>query len=37
LLAAAFDLCISVGNERRTEVAAVAEAKAPKTKQTVTV
>jgi hypothetical protein len=30
LLAAAFDLCISVGNERRAEVAAIAQAKAPK-------
>jgi hypothetical protein len=29
LLAAAFDLCISVGTERRTEAAAIAAAKAP--------
>ncbi|MFG1907071.1 hypothetical protein [Kribbella sp. NPDC048928] len=29
LLAAAFDLCISVGMERRTEAAAIAEVKAP--------
>ncbi|WP_329004584.1 hypothetical protein OHA18_14470 [Kribbella sp. NBC_00709] len=33
LLAAAFDLCISVGNERRAEVAAAAQAKAPAAKQ----
>ncbi|TDW18155.1 hypothetical protein [Kribbella kalugense] len=37
LLAAAFDLCISVGNERRAEAAAAAQAEAPETKQTVTV
>lgn len=33
LLAAAFDLCISVGSERRAEVAAAAEAKAEQAKQ----
>jgi hypothetical protein len=30
LLAAAFDLCISVGSERRVEARAIAEAKPPK-------
>jgi len=30
LLAAAFDLCISVGSERRAEAAAIAQAKAPR-------
>jgi hypothetical protein len=33
LLAAAFDLCISVGIERRAEAAAVAPVNAPKTRQ----
>lgn len=33
LLAAAFDLCISVGSERRVEAKAIAEAKAPKVAQ----
>ncbi|GAA2833464.1 hypothetical protein [Kribbella solani] len=36
LLAAAFDLCISVGTQRRTELAAETEAKATETKQPVT-
>jgi hypothetical protein len=35
LLAAAFDLCISVGSERRAEAAAIAEAKAPPARQPV--
>ncbi|MFF0266057.1 hypothetical protein [Kribbella sp. NPDC004536] len=33
LLAAAFDLCISVGSERRVEAKAIAEAKPPKVAQ----
>ncbi|WP_427887304.1 hypothetical protein ACQHIV_30500 [Kribbella sp. GL6] len=36
LLAAAFDLCISVGTERRVEAKAIADAKAPQAAQPVT-